>query len=401
MPSSKTFLCITCDFKGSEFINALKSLGHTVYLVTSESTRDKPWPYESIEEAFYMPEADGRRWNMDHLIKGVAHIFRLNRVDKIIALDDYDVWKASSLREEFRSPGMGQTTARHFYDKLAMRMIAEDNGIRIPGYSDLFNDDTIHRFLDASPGPWVVKPRMDAGALGIRKLKTADDFWAWNEDHREERHRYLIEEFKPGAVYHVDSLFQDYKSLFTRSSKYLQPPFEIAHEGGLFRSQTIDAKDKESKELKKFNDKLLKAFKLNFGASHSEFIRCDEDDQFYFLETSARVGGAHLADMVEAASGINLWEEWAKLESSMLTGEKYNAPKESYDNAGILVTLSRHENPDYQEFKNDPYLWWTMNKSYHVGFIFKDGDTGLIKKKLDDYAQVVNEKFHTSVPLKE
>ncbi len=400
MDSGKTFLCVSCDFKGGDFLQALHDLGHTVYLVTSEKTKVDSWPWEAIKEVFYMPGDDGRDWNIDNLVNGTAYIFRLNNIDKIIALDDYDVRKAAQLREEFRSTGMGQTTARHFFDKLAMRIIARDHGIKIPGFSSLFNDEKIHSFLAESPGPWVVKPRTDAGALGIRKIHTVDDYWKWNEENYEVRHKYLIEEFKPGDVYHVDSLFKDYKSLFTRSSKYLQPPFEVAHGGGIFRSQTLDVKDKESKELEKFNNKLLKAFGLNFGASHSEFIKCHEDGEFYFLETSARVGGAHLADMVHAASGINLWSEWAKLESAMISGEDYKVPKGVKSNAGIIVTLSKVQHPDYDQF-NDPTIWWNLDKEYHIGFIFKDDSIETVKEKLDFFAGYIGDNFAATVPLKE
>ena len=164
MNSGKTFLCVSCDFKGGDFLKALHELGHTVYLVTSEKTKGNDWPWDVIKDVFYMPGHDGREWNLDHLVSGTAYIFRLNHIDKIIALDDYDVRKAAQLREEFRSAGMGQTTARHFFDKLAMRMIAKNHNIKIPGFSALFNDDKISQFLASSNGPWVVKPRTDAGA---------------------------------------------------------------------------------------------------------------------------------------------------------------------------------------------------------------------------------------------
>jgi biotin carboxylase len=400
MENNKVFLCISCDFKASDFMIALKELGHKVYLVTSEKTKNDAWPHHAIEEIFYMPGNDGRNWNIDHLEKGVAYIYRKNYIDKIIALDDYDVWKAASLREQFRSPGMGQTTARHFFDKLSMRMIAKENNINVPDFSHLFNDDKINAFFERSRGPWVVKPRSDAGSLGIRKIHSPEDFWKWNEEHVENRHHFLIEEFKPGDVYHVDALFNNCQSLFTRASKYLQPPFEVAHGGGVFRSQTCPVDSSENKDLKLFNDQLLKAFKLNSGASHSEFIKCHEDGKYYFLETSARVGGAHLADMVHAASGINLWKEWAALESSILCGTKYKLPQPEKNNSGIVATLSRFEYPDYSQF-NDPAIWWTMQKKYHIGMIFKDKSNKVIKEKLDHYTDRIFNEFHTSVPLKE
>ncbi len=400
MNKKLTFICISCEFKGKEFITALHELGHRVYLVTAEKFKNEAWPFEHIEETYYIPSEDGRRWNTEHLISGTAHIFRQHFVDKMIALDDYDVSKVALLREEFRSPGMGQTTARHFFDKLAMRMIAREHNINIPKFTGVFNDDQIRKFFDTTKGPWLVKPRTDAGSLGIRKLLTVENFWEWNAENYERRHSFLIEEFKPGAVYHVDALFKNYTSIFTRSSQYLQPPYDVAHGGGVFQSHTLDSNDKESKMLQLLNDQLLKAFKLNFGASHSEFIRNNEDGEFYFLETSARVGGAHLANMVEAASGINLWAEWAKLEASMLLGTDYQLPVPDHNNSGIVATLSRYEYPDYSQF-NDPAIWWTLNKKYHIGLILKDPSRYRILELIEKYTERIFKDFHTKAPLKE
>ena len=65
---------------------------------------------------------------------------------------------------------------------------------------------------------------------------------------------------------------------------------------------------------------MLAGFGLGWGASHTEFMKAHADGQFYFIETSARVGGANTAEMVEHATGVNLWSEWARLE--MLSRER-------------------------------------------------------------------------------
>ena len=49
-----------------------------------------------------------------------------------------------------------------------------------------------------------------------------------------------------------------------------------------------------------------------------QFIHGKEDGKYYFLETSSRVGGAHIPDMVEASTGINIWREWAKIENALI-----------------------------------------------------------------------------------
>jgi hypothetical protein len=51
---------------------------------------------------------------------------------------------------------------------------------------------------------------------------------------------------------------------------------------------------------------VLDAFGLVRGASHTEFIRA-VDGGWNFLETSARVGGAFIVDVAEAASGFTTW----------------------------------------------------------------------------------------------
>lgn len=382
-------------------MEALHELGHRAYLVTNEVTKTDPWPHHALEEIYYMPSSDGRTWNIDELISGTAFLFSQRPIDRIIALDDYDVSKAALLREEFRMPGMGQTTARHFFDKLAMRMIAKEAGIRVPGFTALFNNQEIHRFFASSEGPWMVKPRMDAGALGIRKLHSEADFWEWEKEYGgDKRHKFLVEEFKAGDILHVDTLLKDYKLHFHRASEYLDPPFKVAHGGGVFQSHTLEVNSKDDKVLKTLNHKVLKAFGLKDGASHSEYIRSHSDGHFYFLETSARVGGAHLAEMVEAASSVNLWKEWAKIELSNLTGSKYTAPKAEPNNAGIIVTLSKYEDIDYAQF-SDPDIWWTLLKKYHIGMIFKHPDRGHILEKLKHYSQRIGEDFSTTVPLKE
>lgn len=400
MDRTYVFLCIACEFKGGAFLRQLKRLGHTVFLVTMEKNRHEAWPFDDLEDVFYMPETDGRKWDINKLIAGVAYLFRAHKIDRIIALDDYDVWKAARLREEFRIPGMGDTTARHFFDKLSMRIEARDAGLPVPGFTALFNDDVIRDFLKKSTGPWLAKPRRDAGSLNIRKVADADAFWKWAEEAGDHRHEYLLEEFRPGIICHVDSLNYFDETLFTRCSQYLDPPFEVAHGGGIFQSKTMSSKDSIAKKLVNLNTKVLSAFGLRHGASHSEYIVRDGGKEILFLETAARCGGAHLTDMVEAASGISLWTEWANIEHAVLTGKKYHLPMVDEMQAGIIVTLSKYETPDYERFM-DEEIWWKLFKKYHIGFIFQHKTEKRINEMLEKYSKIIQEEYSTTIPLKE
>lgn len=397
---SLTFLCITCYFKGGDFMRACKEAGNTVYLLTAKRTEGKAWPYDSIDETFYLEDDSNSLANFENMIKGLAYVMRTRKIDRVVALDDFDVEKAAIVREHFRIPGMGQTTARYFRDKLAMRVQARDAGIKVPVFSALFNDVEITDYLRASSPPWVIKPRAEASAAGIRKVYSFDEAWQTIHSLGEERHLFLIEQFKPGAVYHVDALTLGGKVIFQRSSEYLNTPFEVAHGGGIFRSVTVDFNSKDAKALKKMNEQVLKAFNMNYSASHTEVIKCHEDGEYYFLETASRVGGAHLAEMVEMSSGINLWREWANVENALALKESYALPNVRDEYSGIIISLARQQWPDLSPF-NDPEIVWRMHEEYHVGLIVQSASRARVLELMDKYAPMIQSDYHASAPAKD
>ncbi|PZX50660.1 ATP-grasp domain-containing protein [Algoriphagus ratkowskyi] len=389
----KTFLCISNFFKGNAFLTELKKQGNRVYLITSEKLKDQPWAFEYIDEVFYMPGQD-LDWDLELLMKGVGGLMKQHKIESIIALDDYDVEKATFLRESLRIPGMGQTTGRFFRDKLAMRIKAHDSHIMVPPFAPLFNDDDINQFADHIPAPWVLKPRSEASAHGIIKVHDKESLWENIHQLGDNRLYYLVEQFKPGDVYHVDGLMIDGKNIFCSVSRYLSTPMEISQGGGIFRSANLKHGSEDEKALKKANAAVMKAFGMKSGATHTEFIKCREDGEIYFLETSSRVGGAHLAEMVEAATDINLWAEWARIEDSIAKKQKYQLPKVAKNYAGILLTLSKYQHPDLSSF-DDSEVYFRVPLEYHAGMIVKSKDQDRIMQLLDEYAARIANEFST------
>ena len=98
-----------------------KEQGCKVLLLSSKSLEQAPWPKDVIDEIFFMPDKN-KEWKMRDVIYGVSFLARKEKIDRIVALDDLDVEKAAALREHLRVPGLGDTTARYFRDKLAMRL---------------------------------------------------------------------------------------------------------------------------------------------------------------------------------------------------------------------------------------------------------------------------------------
>jgi len=389
-----TLLCIATYRKGDEFLRECRRQGCRVLLLTEEKLRDGDWPREAID-AFYfvrrdMPEEDVR--------KGTAFVARSERLDRIVALDDFDVEMAAMLREYLHIPGMGETTARAFRDKLAMRSRARAAGIPCPEFVHVVNDQAINAWTAAVQAPWVLKPRGQAAAIGIRKIVSADQLWSTLHDLGDARANYVLEQFISGDVFHVDSLVFDRQVVFAVASAYGSPPMSVAHEGGIFVTRTLRSEDPLSEQLTAASARVLAAFGLARGVSHTEFIR-GHDGALYFLETSARVGGAFIVDVVEAATGVNLWREWARIE---IAGEHgtYTLPEARRRSAGIVLSLARQEHPDMQAYA-DAEIVRRIQKSHHAGLIVASDDERRLRELIDSYVTRFYQDFHASAPVPE
>ena len=379
---TQTVLCLSSYFKGAAFLQECKEAGLHVMLATNEKSKDEQWPREHIDEFFHMPDL-GRRPDIIH---AVAYLARQRHIDLIVALDDFDVETAAHLREHFRLPGMGDSLARNFRDKLAMRTTARNAGLLVPEFTGVFNHSDLGEFMARVPPPWLLKPRSEASSMGIKKINYADELWPILESLGDQQSFFLMEQFVAGDVYHVDGLVNNSKVLFSMAHKYGQPPLSVYSGGGVFLTRSLDRESDESGALVELNKQVLKAMGLIRGATHSEYIKSQVDGRLYFLENAARVGGANIAECVDYATGVNLWREWARIEIANLRGEKYKLPQTHSGYSGIINCLAHQEWPDLSGY-NDSEVVWRMTKRYHAGLIIASPDAGRVESLLNSYAE--------------
>jgi biotin carboxylase len=234
-----------------------------------------------------------------------------------------------------------------------------------------------------------------AGAIGIKKVHSAEELWPMVEGLGDLQSQYLVEHFIPGGIFHVDTIVYQKQIRFAIASGYGRPPMEVSHEGGVFTTRILERDSDRVRHLLAANERVMAAFGLVNGVSHTEFIRARDDDEIYFLETSARVGGAHIAELVEAATGLNLWAEWAKVEVAGGKGP-YAAPEPKQDYAGLLVSLARQERPDTSAY-TDPEIVWRMDHAHHVGIIVRSPSPQRIRELLASYVERVQCDFQASL----
>lgn len=396
MSETFTLLCLASYFKGEAFIGAVKRLGCRSILVTVENLANEPWPRDDIDEFFMMPDLH-KQPDVTHAI---SYLARSHTLDQIIALDDYDVETAADLREHFRLPGIGHSAARHFRDKLAMRAQARAQGIPVPEFTGVFSYDRLREFMSRVSPPWLLKPRSEASAMGIKKINHADELWPILDALGDQQSFFLMEQYVPGDVFHVDGLCRDGEIIFMAASRYGRPPMDVYHGGGVFVSRTLDRDSEDSKALMELNRRVQRALGMVRGATHTEFIKAHSDGRLVFLETAARVGGAHIAEAVQFAGGINLWAEWAAIEIAHLRGEAYHLPETRPGYAGVINCLARQEWPDLSAY-NDPEVVWRLNKKQHAGLIVASPDAGRVQDLLDSYTHRFAQDFLAVAPPKD
>ena len=392
MTPPPTFLCLASYFKGGRFIERCKQEGCTTYLLTVERVLNERWPRHALDDVFALPDFADRK----ALTRAVAYLMRTRRIDRVVALDDFDVEDAALLREHFGVVGHGESAARLFRDKLAMRRKARGLGVRIPDFTGLAHHQDVTDFLVRTPGPYLVKPRGEAGAVGIAKCAAADDVWRRVHELGDEQSFHLAEQMVPGDLYHVDSLVEDGKVVFAEVNAYWKPLLDVYQGGGVYATRTLDRASPDVARLRALNERVLAGFGLGWGASHTEFMKSHADGEFYFIETSCRVGGAETATMVEAATGVNLWSEWAALEIARTAGG-YQLPPLKQRHAGVVISLANTETPDTSAY-TDPEVVRRLDTPHHVGLVVAADSARRVEELLTDYTARVRRDFTAVLP---
>lgn len=393
-PDQPTVVCIASYEKGQAFLEELAAAGCNVVLLTAHKLKDcTSWPRTAIAEIHTFSDLP----TPEEVLLLVRYLARHMKISRIVALDEFDLEAAALVREDMRLPGMGQSTTRHFRDKLAMRVRAQRMGIAVPEFIGVQNYDELRAFTESVPGPWLLKPRTSASAIGIRTINAKRDLWRTLDELGDQQSDFLLERYIPGDVFHVDSVSWQRDVLMQAVHGYGAPPMSLMQAGGVFTTRTLPRNAPETRQLKDMNDALLHALGMVSGATHSEYIRADEDGKFYFLETAARVGGAFIAELVQYSTGVNPWVEWARIEAAQALGTSYTLPPQVEAYAGSVICLAKQEQPDLSGFQ-DSEVVFHIKKRHHAGLIVQSPSAERVHQLVVEYEGRFQREFCTSLP---
>ena len=121
-----------------QLLREAKRQGCRVLLVTSASLRDAEWPREALDDILYMQD-DKKRWKLEDLIHGTAHLARRTSIDRIVREQAFTV-----------------------LNRLAALRMAEARGLLIPSIAEGVRSDG---FQLSQPYP---NPFTDATVFEVR-----------------------------------------------------------------------------------------------------------------------------------------------------------------------------------------------------------------------------------------
>lgn len=279
-----------------------------------------------------------------------------------------------------------------------MRVKAREGGVAVPEFISVFNYDLLRRFTMEVPGPWLLKPRTNASAIEIKTIESEVQLFAILGEFGDLQSHYVLERFIPGEIFHVEGVTWKGKLQFSAPFQYGTPPMQTMHQGGVFSTRALPRDSSEAKALLTIHAEVIAALGLEWGVTHTEFIQSRADGKFYFLETAARVGGAYIAEVVEFATGVNPWVEWARLEVASIFGREYEAPIVREEYAASVICLARQERPDTVRY-DDKEIVKRLEKRHHAGLIVRSTDAARVTELVQDYSGRFLEEFCAVEPV--
>ncbi len=381
------FLCLASHEKGHDFLRECAELGVKTTLLTLESLREV-WPNKIADDLITIPEGLTR----EQLINTVSYKAREQRFDRVVALDEADQESAAALREHMCLPGLNLSTAAQYTDRLAMRTSVQDMGLHVAPFCRILNYDEIRSFMEFEPSPWLLKPRVERAGLGIRHMADSAQVWSTLEELGDRQSHFVLEKFIPGDVFHIDSILHLGRVVFSVVHQNSRPTMKSSGQGGILTTRTVDRASRDWLELSALNASLAPNLGMKYGLTQARFIRSHENGEYYFLEVSARVGAPHVVELVEAATAINLWREWARLEAANLRGDRYGEPKYRELYAGSVLCSTKVEDPDTSQF-DAPEVVKHLKRSQETGIIVRSAMHLRIKTLVEQYGAEFADKF--------
>jgi hypothetical protein len=241
----------------------------------------------------------------------------------IISCDELNLTMVGAVRRKHGLRGPNDEELGKFRDKLLMKRLLRDDGIRVPQFTSfdaqafLAGRTTYGDLVDKVGSRFVVKPVDAAASRGIEVIESEPQLVAYCRQI-DPTCRLEIEEFIDGKLYHVDSFTQEGRHIFHVVSEYTCPNADFA-KGNVLGSINLPPEDPLRNRLVDFAARVLATLKPTSLCSHMElFVTRSE---IIFLEVAGRPPGAAVCRSHLLGCGVNFMD----MDFRIQTGQKIDA----------------------------------------------------------------------------
>ena len=186
-------------------------------LITSQDLEHEPWPRERIDEFFVMPFAN--LFKQPDITNAVSFLARSRKIDRIIALDDFDVETVADLASTCacRAWAAPRPATSVTSWPCASRPATRASPCRISSTCST-TTTCATTWPRARPlgAEAPLRGQLDGHPQGQQRN---DELWPLLDELGDRQSYYVLERFVPGDVFHVDSVVWNKHVLFTVASQ--------------------------------------------------------------------------------------------------------------------------------------------------------------------------------------
>ncbi|MGF7047252.1 biotin carboxylase [Paenibacillus sp. DS2015] len=287
------------------------STHHVIYLVNARGYKDIEAYHDQAAQVHELADIEDYT-SLEAAMKQTIDMY--GQVDLVIAMSEYDLINAAKLRSQFGIPGTSEEKVALYRDKIVMKERLKADGVRIPRFLDYETPEEAIAFGEETGYPLILKPRLGAASQGVRRVSDRSELEEalTSIEKANESQNYQCEEFINGPIFHIDGLIEHGELQFIAISQYVNGCLAFSQgipNGSFIVTDRLPLKNR----MTRFTEAVLHSLELRNGCFHLEVIDRDSVEAV-FLEIGARMGGAETPFLTLELYGVNLCEEWIKIE---------------------------------------------------------------------------------------
>ncbi|WP_455717261.1 ATP-grasp domain-containing protein [Anaerosporobacter sp.] len=243
----------------------------------------------------------------------IEKIMKVHNIKALYATNEWVVEICAYIRDKYKIKGINENVAKSTRDKLLMKTIISNVGIKTAKVEKVHSLEDIKNFIHNNGLPIVLKPQKGSATQNTFIINSISDIDLIISKTDLLGADYIMETFVVGDEYHCDSIVVNGKIIFASIGKYLsnciktvlgtEPVASI-----IFPNQGVE--DTILEGIKEINAKVISTLNISSSICHME-VFVDRMGNITFGEIATRIGGGPLIGRtIRHGYGMDIYNEF-------------------------------------------------------------------------------------------